>query len=62
MALNSVKQRLAELLIYIHDSFGVDENDFLKIVLSCEDFANVVGTAIDSVIRTLSQLKKAGYI
>ncbi|MBO6607020.1 Crp/Fnr family transcriptional regulator [Psychroserpens sp.] len=62
MAQKSVKQRLADLLIYIHDSFGVDENGFLKIVLSREDYANVVGTATESAIRILSQFKKAGYI
>lgn len=62
MAQKSVKQRLADLLIYINDSFGVDENGFLKIVLSREDYANVVGTATESAIRILSQFKKAGYI
>ena len=62
MAQKSVKQRLADLLIYIHDSFGVDKDGYLKIVLSREDYANVVGTATESAIRILSQFKKAGYI
>ncbi|MCB0461856.1 MAG: Crp/Fnr family transcriptional regulator [Flavobacteriaceae bacterium] len=62
MAQKSVRERLADILIYIHSSFGVDKNDFLSIVLSREDYANVVGTATESAIRILSQFKKEGLI
>ncbi|MEO8933161.1 MAG: Crp/Fnr family transcriptional regulator [Xanthomarina sp.] len=62
MAQKSVKQRLAETLIYIHHSFGVDNQGFLTIVLSREDYASVVGTATESAIRVLSQFKKEGLI
>lgn len=62
MAQKSVKQRLADLLVYIHESFGVDEEGFLKVVLSREDYANVVGTATESAIRILSQFKKEKFI
>ncbi|SDS66078.1 cAMP-binding domain of CRP or a regulatory subunit of cAMP-dependent protein kinases [Formosa sp. Hel1_31_208] len=62
MAQKSVKQRLADILVYIYNSFGVDENGYLNVVLSREDYANVVGTATESAIRILSQFKKKGLI
>ncbi|NRB59372.1 MAG: Crp/Fnr family transcriptional regulator [Winogradskyella sp.] len=62
MAQKSVKRRMAEILMYVHDSFGTDEDDFLNIILSREDYANIVGTATESAIRILSQFKKEGLI
>lgn len=62
MAQKSVKQRLAEALVYIHTSFGVDKEGFLNVILSREDYASVVGTATESAIRVLSQFKKEGLI
>ncbi|MFV0571408.1 MAG: Crp/Fnr family transcriptional regulator [Xanthomarina gelatinilytica] len=62
MAQKSVKQRLAEALLYIHNSFGVNKDGILNVVLSREDYASVVGTATESAIRVLSQFKKEGLI
>lgn len=62
MAQKSVKQRLADVLIYLHENFEKDESGFLKVVLSREDYANLVGTATESAIRILSQFKKSGLI
>jgi CRP-like cAMP-binding protein len=62
MAQKSVRQRLAETLIYIHESFGVNPDKTLSVLLSREDFANIVGTATESAIRVLSQFKKEGLI
>lgn len=62
MAQKSVRQRLAETLIYIHDSFGVNPDGTLSVLLSREDFANIVGTATESAIRVLSQFKKESLI
>lgn len=62
MAQKSVRQRLAETLVYIHDNFGVNTNKTLSVLLSREDFANIVGTATESAIRVLSQFKKEGLI
>ena len=62
MAQKSVKQRLAETLLYLHETFGVDKADFLNVVLSREDYASIVGTATESAIRVLSQFKKEGLI
>ncbi|MFY0713138.1 Crp/Fnr family transcriptional regulator [Seonamhaeicola sp. NFXS20] len=62
MAQKSVRQRLAETLIYIHDSFGVNPDGTLSVLLSREDYANIVGTATESAIRVLSQFKKENLI
>lgn len=62
MAQKSVRQRLAETLIYIHESFGTNPDGTLSVLLSREDFANIVGTATESAIRVLSQFKKDGMI
>ena len=62
MAQKSVKRRMAEILMYIHDNFGTDDEDYLSIVLSREDYASIVGTATESAIRILSQFKKEGLI
>lgn len=62
MAQKSVKQRLAEVLLYINDNFGVNDDGYLSVMLSREDYASVVGTALESAIRTLSQFKKSGLI
>ncbi|MBT8253540.1 MAG: Crp/Fnr family transcriptional regulator [Flavobacteriaceae bacterium] len=62
MAQKSVKQRLAETLLYIYENFGTNEEGTLNIVLSREDYASIVGTATESAIRVLSQFKKDGLI
>jgi len=62
MAQKSVKNRMADILLYIHEHFGVDDSGFLSITLSREDYANIVGTATESAIRILSQFKKEGLI
>lgn len=62
MAQKSVRQRLAETLVYIQEDFGVNPDKTLSVLLSREDFANIVGTATESAIRVLSQFKKEGLI
>lgn len=62
MAQKSVRQRLAEALIYIYNTFGTSNEGMLQVILSREDYANIVGTATESAIRILSQFKKEGFI
>jgi CRP-like cAMP-binding protein len=62
MSQNPVKQRLAEVLLHLKESFGLDDDGYLLIKLSREDISNIVGTATESCIRLLSELKKEGYI
>lgn len=62
MAQKSVRQRLAEALLDIEENFGTNPDGTLSVLLSREDFASIVGTATESVIRVLSQFKKEGFI
>ncbi|MBT8243793.1 MAG: Crp/Fnr family transcriptional regulator [Winogradskyella sp.] len=62
MAQKSVKKRMAEALLYIYDDFGTDDEGYLTIILSREDYASIVGTATESAIRILSQFKKDDFI
>lgn len=57
-----VKNRIAETLLHLEDSFGVDHDGFMIIQLSREDISNIVGTATESCIRMLSELKKEKLI
>ena len=58
----SVKQRIAETLLQLKENFGVDHEGFMIIQLSREDISNIVGTATESCIRMLSELKKEKLI
>jgi len=62
MAQKSVKQRLAETLIYLYDTFGFEDDKSLKIKLSREELAGIVGTATENCIRLLSDFNKTGVI
>ena len=62
IAQKPVKERLAELLLILKNRFGVNENGQLNICISREDYANIVGTATESVIRLLSEFKAERYI
>jgi len=62
MAQKSVRQRLAEALTYVSNTFGETEDGYLNVKLSREDYASIVGTATESAIRILSQFKKEGLI
>ena len=62
IAQKSVKERLFELLLTLKNSFGVDDNGYLKILLTREEYANIVGTATQLIIRLLSEFKSDQYI
>jgi len=62
MAQKTVRQRLAETLIYLEDTFGKNEDGSLRIQLSREELAGMIGTATESCIRLLSELNKSEYI
>jgi len=62
IAQKTVRARLAEILIHLNKEFGVDDDGVLKISLTREELANIVGTATESVIRLLSEFKTASLI
>lgn len=57
IAQKTVRERLAEVLIHLVNDFGLDDQKYLKISLTREELANIVGTATESVIRLLSEFK-----
>ena len=62
LAQKSVRERLAETLIILKETYGLDEDSALSITLSREDLANIVGTATETVIRLLAEFKKEDLI
>ena len=62
MAQKTVKQRIAETLLYLDENFGLDTDGFINVTLTREDIANVVGCAKEACIRTLTDFKKKGWI
>lgn len=62
MAQKTVKERLAETLIYLEETFGKNDDGSLRIQLSREELAGMIGTATESCIRILSEFNKNGWI
>ena len=62
MAQKNVKQRLAETLLYLEENFGINEDNTLRLQLSREELAGIIGTATESCIRLLSEFKKQKLI
>lgn len=57
IAQKTVRERLAEVLLFLVNDFGLDNQQYLNISLTREELANIVGTATESVIRLLSEFK-----
>jgi CRP-like cAMP-binding protein len=58
LAHKSIRERLAEALLILRETFGtIDDGMTLASPLTREEIASVVGTAPESVIRTLSEFK-----
>lgn len=58
LAQKPVRERLAETLLILKNTFDVDNDKIIQVKLSREELANIVGTATESVIRLLSEFKK----
>jgi CRP-like cAMP-binding protein/CheY-like chemotaxis protein len=61
LAYSSLRKRVAKALIDIHTKFNT-ENQNKPLEISREDFAHYVGTATESLIRTLSDFKSEKLI
>lgn len=62
IAQKTVRERLAEVLLILKESFGLDEEKNLQIILTREELGNIIGTATESVIRLLSEFKDNNWI
>ena len=62
LAQKSVKERLAITLLYLEETFGKNEDNSLKIQLSRDELASMIGTATESCIRLLSDFNKLDLV
>jgi CRP-like cAMP-binding protein/CheY-like chemotaxis protein len=62
LAYNSVRKRVAEALVKLSDKYKKTGDQIFSMNVSREDLANLVGTATETVIRTLSDFKDEHYI
>lgn len=62
LAYDSLRKRVAKALLDLHQKFNKEKTDPALIEISREDFAQYIGTATESVIRTLSDFKSEKLI
>ncbi len=64
MSYKNVRERLAELLLNLLNTYGVsDRSRFrLDVKLTREEMASMVGTAVETVIRFISDFKEEGIL
>jgi CRP-like cAMP-binding protein len=62
LAYASVRQRVAQALLRVHQRFAKDDGNDLGVRISREDLASIVGTATESLIRCLTDLKEEGLV
>ena len=62
LAYNSVRKRVAEALVKLSDKYKKEGEQQFRMNVSREDLANLVGTATETVIRTLSDFREEKYI
>ena len=62
LAYASVRQRVAQALLRLHARFGEEKTTTLGVQISREDLATIVGTATESLIRALTDLKDDNLI
>jgi CRP/FNR family transcriptional regulator len=59
LAQKSVKERVAETILMLKQFYGLEKDQkTINTALSREDLANLVGTATETLIRSLSEFKK----
>ena len=62
LAYNSLRKRVAEALITLQKKYHVDIRGKFSIHISRVDLSNIVGTATESLIRTLSDFRNENII
>lgn len=62
LAYSSVRKRTAEALILLMEKYKSKSDELFSIGIAREDLANLVGTATESLIRTLSDFKEEKLI
>jgi len=62
LAYSSVRKRVAKALLQLQGRYREDNSEKFSMAITREDLANIVGTATESLIRTLSDLKEEKLI
>lgn len=62
LAQKTVRERLAEILLLLETKLGKTPEGFIKITLTREEIANLIGTATESAIRLISEFKSDSLI
>lgn len=62
LAYDTVRKRVADSLLKLSEKYNDGEANNFSMNISRDDLAALVGTATESVIRTLSEFKADGYI
>lgn len=63
LAQKSVKERMAEAILFMKEVYGLEkDNVTLNVVLTREEIANIAGTATETAIRILADLKSDGVL
>lgn len=62
LAYDSVRKRVAHALVQLSDRYKNQNDKVFSMQVSREDLANLVGTATETLIRTLSDFKDEKYI
>jgi CRP/FNR family transcriptional regulator len=63
MAQKPVRERMAEALLFIRETYGLENDDqTINVTLTREEIANLVGTATETAIRLLSEFKHDGIV
>lgn len=64
IATERVEKRIAALLLKLSEKVGVDDNGFRKIdfPLTRQEIAEMVGTTVETCIRTMSKFQKQGMV
>lgn len=62
IAYNTLRKKVAEALVALHKKYHADSNEHYRIDISRDDLAAIAGTAMESLVRTLSDFKKEGLI
>jgi len=64
IATERVEKRIAALLLKLSEKIGVDDDGFRKIdfPLTRQEISEMVGTTVETCIRTMSKLQKSGII
>ncbi len=62
LAMKPVRERLAEALLLLKNTYDDKKSEHFSISISREDLSSIVGTAKETVIRFLSEFKEEGIV